>query len=143
MTTPASLYLTNNSDITDLTFEIYVNNKQLYSKKILTGKTLVNFELPEDDGNYTLELVLKDKQHCHTTIDENGNIINDVLIKVTDVTVDGVNIDQILFNQADYLHDFNGNGPETIESYLGVLGCNGQVKLPFTCPVYVWILENI
>lgn len=140
--TTASLTLTNESHVEELGFEIYVNDDKLYDEKILIGKTDVRFDLPEEDGDYTLTLALKGKGHHHTILDTAGNIIKDVLIKISDVRFDGVDVDSILFDQADYLHDYNGNGPETVESYLGVLGCNGRVVLKFSCPVYIWILEN-
>lgn len=143
MTLPASLFLTNNSDVTDLEFEVYIDDEQCYSGKIPLDKSQINFEVAVAEGLHTLTFVLKGKEQHHTTIDAEGNITKDVLIKVSDVTVDDINIDQILFNQAEYKHDYNGNGPETVESYLGVLGCNGKVTLPFESPVYIWILENI
>lgn len=143
MSLSASLFLTNNSEVDSLGFEIYIDDEKCYDGKIPLDKSPVNFEIAAKEGTHTLTFVLKDKQQHHTVIDSDGNITKDVLVKVSDVEIDGINIDQILFNQAEYQHDYNGNGPETVESYLGVLGCNGKVVLPFNSPVYIWILENL
>lgn len=143
MGVPASLSLFNESLIEDLEFTVLVDTDVCYSEKIKHGKTLVRFDVPNDAGAHVLKFVLSGKQNKHTVINEHNTIVDDVLIKITDVEIDGINIDQILFNQAEYYHNFNGNGCETVESYIGVLGCNGDVKLPFVSPVYIWILENI
>lgn len=135
--------LFNESHVETLEFKVIVDNDIRYSDEIKHGKTHVCFDLPNDDGTHQLKFVLSGKLDEHTVIDNQGTIVSDVLIKITDVMIDSINIDQILFNQAEYHHNFNGNGCETVESYMGVLGCNGEVKLDFVSPVYIWILENI
>jgi hypothetical protein len=79
----------------------------------------------------------------HTKVDEQGNIVQDAVLKIDGVKFDDIEIDQLLSEQAVYQHDFNGNGPQVQEKFYGAMGCCGRVTLQFESPVYLWLLENL
>ena len=96
-----------------------------------------------NDESYVLEFVLSGKTPEHTQITEQGEIISDVLIKIQNIAFDDIEIDQIVSELAEYHHDFNGTQPAVMQRFYGEMGCNGTVRLEFTTPIYLWLLENM
>jgi hypothetical protein len=87
---------------------------------------------------------MKGKTHQDTKIDEQGNIVEDSMIDICNVCLDEINIDQMMSDLAQYVHD--GNGTESVQSihrFYGHMGCNGRVQLKFSCPIYLWLLETM
>lgn len=105
----------------------------------------ISFEhtLDDSDGEHELRIVMKHKQAAHTQLDEQGNIVQDAVLTVSDLEFDGINIMQISTERAEYCHDFNGSQPAGVHRFYGDMGCNGTVSLKFTTPVYLWLLENM
>jgi len=96
-----------------------------------------------DDQPHVLEFVLSGKTIEHTKITDQGEIISDVTVRIEDIAFDDIVIDQIFSELAEYHHDFNGTQAATMDLFYGVMGCNGTVRLEFTTPVYLWLLENM
>lgn len=107
--------------------------------------SIVSFEhkLDDADGDHELRIVMKHKQTAHTRIDDQGRIVQDAVLTVSDLEFDGINIMQVATEQAQYVHDFNGSQPTGTHRFYGDLGCNGTVSLKFSTPVYLWLLENM
>lgn len=125
----------------DLT--IRVNGAAIYQEQPTTDVVVVSHDFPDVEGNeYLLEIELSGKNETHTVVDEEGNITSDVRVVVTGFELDGVNIDQLLFEKSRYSHDFNGSQPATLDRFFGEMGCNGKVEFSWTAPVYAWLLEN-
>lgn len=96
-----------------------------------------------DDQSHVLEFVLSGKTLEHTQITDQGEIISDVLIKIQNIAFDDIEIDQMVSELAKYHHDFNGTQPAVADRFYGEMGCNGMVRLEFTTPIYLWLLENM
>ena len=86
---------------------------------------------------------MKNKTTEHTKIDEQGNIVSDACLTITNLAFDEIELKQIVVDKAVYTHDFNGTQPETQEKFYGAMGCNGTVSLQFSTPMYLWLLENM
>ena len=102
----------------------------------------VEFE-DADDQTHVLEFVLSGKTPDHTQITEHGEITSDVTIQIRDIAFDDIAIDQIFSQLAEYHHDFNGTQSAVVDRFYGEMGCNGTVRLEFTTPIYLWLLENM
>jgi hypothetical protein len=125
----------------DLT--IRVNGAAIYQEQPATDVVVVSHDFPDVEGNeYRLEIELSGKNETHTVVDEEGNITSDVRVIVNGFELDGVNIDQLVFEKSRYSHDFNGSQPATVDQFFGDMGCNGTVEFSWTTPVFVWLLEN-
>lgn len=105
--------------------------------------SIFNHEFSDSDGEHELKFVLSGKTIDHTQLDENNNIIKDVLINISDLQFDGINIDKLVWQHAEYAHNFNQTGPDVTEKFFGNMGCNGTVSLKFSSPIYIWLLENM
>jgi hypothetical protein len=96
-----------------------------------------------DDVDHLLVLGMRGKTKRHTRLDGNGEIIDDLLISVDNISVDGINIDQMVHDISRYQHDFNGTGTMLEHRFFGKMGCNGEVSMKFRTPIYLWLLENL
>ena len=70
-------------------------------------------------------------------------MIKDARLSVSEVKFDQISLEQILIDKSEYRHDFNGTTQAQISRFYGEMGCNGQVVLKFTAPVYLWLLESM
>jgi hypothetical protein len=102
----------------------------------------VEFE-DADDQTHVLEFILSGKIPEHTRITDQGEITSDVTIQIRDISFDDIAIDQIFSELAEYHHNFNGSQPAIVDRFYGEIGCNGTVRLEFTTPIYLWLLENM
>ena len=96
-----------------------------------------------DDESHVLEFVLSGKTIEHTKITDQGEIVSDVTVRIEDIAFDDIIIDQIVSELAEYHHDFNGTQTATVDRFYGEMGCNGTIRLKFTTPIYLWLLENM
>ena len=100
-------------------------------------------EIPDDDGEHELRIVMKHKITEHTELDNTGNIVQDAVLTVSDVALDSIQLGQILSDLSVYTHDFNGTQAQAQHQFYSDMGCNGTVSLKFTTPLYLWLLENM
>ena len=128
----------------ELGFEAWIDDRKFLDVDHVKETQTVTVELEDqDDAEHELRLVLKNKTAEHTQVDEQGNIITDARLIITDVTFDEIKLGYMLVEKAVYTHDFNGNGAMTQDKFYGELGCNGTVSLKFATPVYLWLLEHM
>ena len=97
----------------------------------------------DQPGDHRLKLVLSGKTRRHTQIDDLGQILHDITATIDQVAFDDIPLGHLMVTNAEYTHDRNGTAPETQEKFYGTMGCNGTVTLPFTTPIYLWLLENM
>ena len=122
---------------------VRLNNQVLFEQQHLTE--LVNFShnISDEPGEHELEIQLINKKLEHTKIDQQGNLTEDVVLEITNLAFDGLYLTNILSKVAEYHHSYNGNSKEFVDKFFGVMGCNGTVKIKFTTPIYIWLLENL
>jgi hypothetical protein len=136
--------LNTTNPLTPLGVEIWVDNDQVFNTEHLEDSCKFEHYLDDSEGNHELRFVLKNKLPSHTVVDDNGNIISDSTISINDISFDEILVGStIVTNIAVYTHAFNGDGEKTQNKFYSEMGCNGEVSLKFTTPVYVWLLENM
>lgn len=125
-----------------LGFEAWIDDHKFFDSEHVQTAQQISVEISDNDAEHELRFVLKNKTADHTKIDENGNIISDARLIITDLSFDEILLAQLFVDKATYTHNFNGTGEETQEKFYGELGCNGTVSVKFTTPIYLWLLEN-
>ena len=138
-----SLDITNPSEFHNLGIELWIDNDKFFDSNPAPGTQHVVYEFDEDEKDHSFRIVLKNKLDEHTSIDEAGNIVEDVLINVKNISLDEINIDQLVVSHSEYHHSGNGSYKQQPHKFYGNLGCNGIVMLKFSTPVYLWLLENM
>lgn len=138
-----SFHITPIDHSAGLGLEVWVNGNQIYNIDSILREIDVNVNFEVEDGQHQLEVVMKNKKATHTEIDEQGNITRDALLKLTDFSFDGINIDKVVWAKSRYHHDFNGTQAPVEDSFIDTMGCNGRVVMDFETPIYLWLLENV
>jgi hypothetical protein len=126
-----------------LGFEAWIDTKKFYDTDHVAHCQQIFIEIPDDDAEHELRLIMKNKTIQHTQVDEAGNIINDARLKITDLAFDEIQLGHMVTEQATYMHDFNGSSVMTEHKFFGEMGCNGTVSLKFRTPIYLWLLEHM
>ena len=142
--TPTDFSFNVKSSGKPLDLEVKLDNIIIHDLTIDSGITPVTIELDDDvEADHCLEIILKNKTLEHTTVDENNNIVEDSELVFSDIMVDEIDIEELLYFQAKYSHNFNGSGELTEENFYGTIGCNGTVEINLQTPIYLWLLENL
>ena len=137
-------------------FVLSVNDKQFCNTKLSGASDDIEyfeFDAELDEGICSLVIELKNKTVYDTVLDVQGNIIEDLLLNVDSVEIDGIDLGSLLWTTSDYRPDYpavhkakmQAQGvelPESVENCVN-LGWNGKWILPFQSPFYIWLLENI
>lgn len=138
-----SVDVVNPSQFHNIGIEFWINDTKFFDNTVSTGRHHVIHEFNAFDGDHVMKIVMKNKTHAHTKIDHDGTIVADTLIRIENLHIDEINVDQLMIKLAQYHHDGNGSHDMKIHDFSGDLGCNGQVLLTFGVPVYLWLLENM
>ena len=134
----------NTTDISaKLGIEVWLNNQQLLNQEHVTELIEFKYDLPDDDAEHELRFVMKNKTTEHTKIDEQGAIVSDACLTVSNLAFDEIELKHLFIDHSIYTHNFNGTQTEIQDKFYGEMGCNGTVSFKFTTPVYLWLLENL
>jgi len=97
-----------------------------------------------DEGEHTLKIRLENKTSSDTQI-VNGEVTNDMILNIDDITIDDISLGQLLWD-AEYKLDkpqqYNGKEITELDNCVN-LGWNGTYVLKFTSPFYIWLLEKL
>ena len=127
-----------------LGFRVLVDGTEQWATQHIKQPETVSIEIPDSDEEilHELKLELSGKELDHTTIDDQGQIVSDVLVTVSNITLDDIRIDYPVYCNSEYYHDFNGTQAETTDKFYGTLGCNGSVIFKFSTPIFLWLLDH-
>lgn len=102
-----------------------------------------SIDVEDTEADHALTFELSGKTQDHTKIDQSGGIIEDVTVSIENLAFDEIALGHIVVEQAIYTHDHNGSDTVADHKFYGVMGCNGTVRLEFSTPIYLWLLENM
>ena len=124
--------------------EVWIGSQCILDQAQCTESHLVNHDFDDTvEQQHVVKIVLKNKTAEHTCVDDQGTIVSDSVLEIKNFTIDDIDIDQLVREQAVYCHDFNGTGINTTNPFYNNVGCNGTVTLEFSTPAYLWLLENM
>lgn len=127
----------------ELGVEVWIDQNLIADIGHVTENTVFSYNMPDDEGQHSLRILLKNKRPTHTKIDEQGNITQDARLIVQNIAFDEIELGQVFIDNTVYTHNFNGSQDEVQDRFYGEMGCNGVVKLDFTTPIYLWLLEHM
>jgi hypothetical protein len=135
--------ISNTDPSCQLGLEIWVDNQKLVDFDHLLVCYEFVHELEDVPADHELAFILKNKTEKHTKIDQQGNLIQDACLVISNLNFDNTALGYAATENSDYTHDFNGSKLQSQEKFYGVMGCNGRVNLKFSTPMYRWLLANI
>lgn len=131
------------SDVKSVEIEVLLDNCVVYDNPLLTKEESIKIELPDDECEHSLKIILKNKTTEYTVLDSLGAIVQDVNLAISNIRFDNVALNYNSLQTAIYTHDCNGTDQLKAHKFYSEMGCNGTVELKFTTPVYIWLLEHM
>tara|TARA_R110001606_G_scaffold134376_1_gene270804 strand:+ start:386 stop:820 length:435 start_codon:yes stop_codon:yes gene_type:complete len=138
-----SFDLTSSDYDCGLGFEVFYNNKQILNIDHCASDTPVAFTLDAEEGDQELKFIMKNKTMDHTTVDENGQIVKDAYLNISNFTINSVELGHTFLEQCKYHHDFNGSQEPVVDKFWEIMGCNGTLIFLFQSPIYLWLVMNM
>jgi hypothetical protein len=138
-----SFDLTSSDYDCGLGFEVFYNNKQILNIDHCQSSTMLSFTLDAEEGDQELKFIMKNKTMDHTTVDENGQIVKDAYLNISNFTINSVELGHTFLEQCKYHHDFNGSQDPVVDKFYGDMGCNGTLIFSFQSPIYLWLVMNM
>jgi hypothetical protein len=132
------------TDITaPLGVRVKINNHVIFEQTHVQEPVKFFYDQISDDEDHEYDLTIEmfGKLPEHTQLNDQGQIVSDSMLMVKNIQFDSVDIYQAFLDMASYHHDFNGTQAPVVDKFFGNMGCNGQVGLKFTTPIYLWLLE--
>jgi hypothetical protein len=128
----------------DFILTIKLNNETKFSGTLTDNVEEITFLFEDNKPRNVLEISMTGKLPTHTIINSNNEIVKDQLIKIQDLSLDGIKLGYLFFEKSVYIHDFNGTQLNSSNNkFFGHMGCNGTVRFEFSGPVFMWLLENM
>jgi hypothetical protein len=110
---------------------------------------IISFSLDLPEGDHTLKIRLGGKLPRHTIVDDSNNIIADQLLHIKQIELDEIELDYLFYSLGNF-HKQTGivdSKPVYDETPLPDkytnIGWNGEYRLKFSVPTYMWFLENL
>ena len=138
-----SFDLTSSDYDCGLGFEVFYNNKQILNIDHCRSSTILAFTLDAEEGDQELKFIMKNKTMDHTTVDENGQIVKDAYLNISNFTINSVELGHTFLEQCKYHHDFNGSQEPVVDKFWEIMGCNGTLIFSFQSPIYLWLVMNM
>lgn len=124
--------------------QIRLDNQVIFDSKEALENHLFEHEFADAaDASHVLEIEMMGKLPSDTTINSKGEILSDRAITIENIAFDEIALGQLVTNLSTYTHDFNGSRDTIQDQFFGSMGCNGIVRIEFSSPVYLWMLENM
>jgi len=135
--------VSNSNPQAALGLRVWLDNQTIYENSHVKDNFDFDYGFDDADGENEFVIELFGKLPEHTKIDDAGQILEDAILNIKNITVDGIDISQVFQKSSKYYHNYNGTKEDTIETFYGSMGCNGKVCLKFNTPIYLWLLENM
>lgn len=123
-------------------FSIHVNDQLISTGTVNDTQTFVKFSV--ELAEYTphkLKIRLENKTNDDTKTDAQGAIINDMLLNIDTISVDGIELGHLKWSESEFIPDDHIHRP--ILKNCVNLGWNGAYTLSFEAPFYIWLLERM
>lgn len=139
------LDISANADCTDIRLEVYIDNTSIFQTTAQQKVQTIIYNIDEDSADHELKLVMSGKNSTHTLLDNNGQITSDVFFTINRLEFEELDMKELfcLGRRSRHRHSFNSTQPEFDDEFYGEIGCNGTVFMPFSTPIYLWLLDNI
>lgn len=119
---------------------VYIDENLIF-ENLITEPTEIRWAGQISDGDHKIVIEMYNKNAGDTVTDDDENILNDVLLHINNISVDDIDLDQLLWSNSEY-YPIGADSPEKILDCVN-LGWNGFWQLSFSSPIYLWLLENL
>lgn len=117
--------------------------------KTLAGDAeYIEFDSELTEGTHELKVKFLNKTAGDTTIFD-GKIVEDLLLNIESICIDGVDLDSLIWTASiyrpDYPDEYLDEQQKSITEIKNCvnLGWNGEWSMKFSSPFYIWLLDNL
>jgi len=124
---------------------VFLNNTQIFNHGLNNSNHIISgvFINSQDLEDQTIKISMHGKNHTHTVVDQQGNIISDHAVTVEKILLDGIDVTELYCTGTKcYTHNNNGLSEEFLDQFYGYIGCNGAVDLAWTTPLNLWFIQK-
>jgi len=127
-----------------LFLRVKLDEEILYDSQLGMDPTEIVHEFDDSaEKSRTLSIEISGKEPQHTKLNDQGEIVDDLVANIQGFKLDNIELGYVFFEKCQYHHDFNGTGDAIVDTFWGMMGCNGRVEFQFSSPVYLWLLESM
>jgi hypothetical protein len=126
-----------------LGFQTWLDDQLIVDTDHVSDLIKVSVPVPDDDSAHALKIVLKNKNPEHTQLTATGEIEMDAVLEIRNLAFDDIALGHLVTEHTVYTHNSNGTAELASHQFFGTMGCNGEVILKFTTPIYLWLLEHM
>lgn len=126
-------------------FAITIDGDKILSQRLDGQRHQFRYDFDDSDEFRPVEVLaaMSGKTQQHTVIDESGQIVADSAIMIDRIMIDGIDVTEIFCQgRTCYHHDGNGTCARFLDEFYGYMGCNGEVCIEYSLPLYEWFLKN-
>tara|TARA_B100000902_G_C26939700_1_gene730392 strand:- start:95 stop:577 length:483 start_codon:yes stop_codon:yes gene_type:complete len=136
--------------------EILINDESHFAGEITSDEkdpTVIEFEHELTEGNdYSLIIKRTGKGKNQTLINDKGDILKDQMLHIKHIEIDEIDIGALVYEgvytpeyQEPWASQQREAGTDLKESFKNVtqMGHNGEWRLTFSSPFYMWLLDNL
>jgi len=138
------LELTGTSDCSDITAEVWLDQRHIVSYTCSTKSTTQIFFLDDAPANHQLQIRMQGKLPSHSVVASDGSMLADASILVSRIEFEDIDMMPI-FCQGHCCYFHNHNDPNRaieLDEFYGYIGCNGTVSIDFATPIYLWFNKH-
>jgi hypothetical protein len=143
LTVPFKCKIGTTNPSAKLGVEVLLNGNCIFRSDHVTDTIEFEHQITDEVGEQELQFVMTGKTAEDTEIDSDGNITKDAMLTITEFFTNDIDLTYLVWEHAEYTHNFNNTGAETKERFYSHMGCNGTVSFKFSTPIYLWLLENM
>lgn len=121
--------------------KVYINDTLIF-ENLVVEPTKIHWQGTAQETN-KITVQMYNKNPGDTVLDNEGNIVNDVVLNINSIAIDEIELDNLLWTHSVYYPDANQtSAPKSMQECVN-LGWNGRWELQFDSPIYLWLLENL
>ena len=136
--------------------QIIVGDKTYFDDDVTATEDkplVIEFEAELEEGKSQALIINRSgKDGRQTVVNEKGDILKDQLLHIKSIEIDEIALGALVYEGTytpiypePWASQQREAGNELKASFKNVtrMGHNGEWKLPFECPFYMWLLENL
>jgi hypothetical protein len=97
-TVEISFDLTSTDYSAELGFSVTLDEKTIIDILHVDKETPVTLKIEADDGDQELKFTMKNKTANHTTVDENGQVVKDAYLNISNFYLKNIKLGDIFLN---------------------------------------------
>lgn len=125
-------------------FSIWLDDELIVRNDLTLDTDTIKFAREVAKGDHAIKIRLENKTNQDTVL-KDGEIVNDMLINIDDITIDDISLGNLIWS-AEYILDepqeYQGKTIDHLDHCIN-LGWNGTYILKFSSPFYIWLLEKL